>query len=54
MGKTDDGYRWLEKSIQLRESFIFQLPTDPNFEELQKQPRFRELFKKINHPLYVD
>jgi len=54
MGKTDDGYRWLEKSIQLRESFIFQLPVDPNFEELQKQPRFRELFKKINHPLYVD
>ena len=52
--KTDDGYRWLEKSIQLRESFIFQLPVDPNFEELQKQPRFRELFKKINHPLYVD
>ena len=54
MGKTDDGYRWLEKSIELRESFLFQLPTDPNFEELRKQPRFRELFKKINHPLYVD
>jgi len=54
MGKTDDGYRWLQKSIELRESFIFNLPTDPNFEELRKQPRFRELFKKINHPLYVD
>ena len=24
------------------------------FEDWQKEPRFREMYKKINHPMYVD
>ena len=54
MGKTDHAYRWLEKGFENRESTVPGYANDRKFLELRKQPRFRELFKKINHPLYVD
>ncbi len=55
MGKLEDGLRWLEKSAEIREPTLLRFANDgPRFKYLQKEPRFRELFKKINHPLYVD
>ena len=54
MGKTDHAYRWLEKGFESRESTVSGYANDKKFLELRKEPRFRELFKKINHPLYVD
>ena len=54
MGKTDHAYRWLEKGFESRESTVPGYANDRKFLELRKEPRFRELFKKINHPLYVD
>ena len=54
MGKTDHGYRWLKKGFESRESTVPGYANDKKFLELRKEPRFRELFKKINHPLYVD
>jgi TolB-like protein len=54
MGKTDHAYRWLEKGFENRESTVPGYANDRKFLELRKEPRFRELYKKINHPLYVD
>ena len=54
MGKTDHAYRWLEKGFENRESTVPGYANDRKFLELRKEPRFRELFKKISHPLYVD
>jgi len=54
MGKMDDGFRWLEKSAEIREPSLVLLANGRQLKHLEKEPRFRKLFKKINHPLYVD
>ena len=55
MGKLEDGLRWLEKSAEIREPTLLRFANDgPRFKYLQKEPRFREIFKNINHPLYMD
>ena len=54
MGKPDHAYRWLEKAIEAKEGNVLFYGALPTLKKYQSQPRFRELFKKINHPLYVD
>ena len=54
MGKEEHAYRWLEKAIESKESFVPMVGVDPNLKKYHSQPRFRELYKKINHPMYVD
>jgi len=54
MGKMDDGFRWLEKSAEIREPSLVLLANGRQLKHLEKEPRFRKLFKKINHPLYLD
>ena len=54
MGKHDNGYRWLEKAIEARESTVPRLPNARALKMMHSEPRFRELYKRINHPLYVD
>ena len=54
MGKEDIAYEWLEKGIEAREGVVLFTAIMPSMKKYQVQPRFRELFKKINHPLYVD
>ena len=54
MDRPEDAYRWLEKAIEHRESLVPHYATYPSLKKFQSQPRFRELYKKINHPLYVD
>ena len=54
MGKPEQAYRWLEKAIEAKEGNVLFYGALPTLKKYQSQPRFRELFKKINHPLYVD
>ncbi|MDP6306581.1 MAG: TIR domain-containing protein [Verrucomicrobiota bacterium] len=54
MGKMDDGFRWLEKSGEIKEPSLILFANSRHYQFLKKEPRFREIFKKINHPLYVD
>ena len=55
MGKTDDGFRWLEKSAKIREPSFLRFANDlRRFQALKTNTRFRDLFKKINHPMYLD
>ena len=54
LGKKELAYYWLEKSIANYEVLAIEMAAVKEFEEWQKEPRFRELYKKINHPMYVD
>ena len=54
MGKMDDGFRWLEKSAEIREPSLVLVANVRRNKNLNEEPRFREIFKKINHPMYVD
>ena len=55
MGKTDDGLRWLEKSAEIKEpTFMHLANIGRRFRHLISNPHFRELYKKISHPMYVD
>jgi len=54
MGKQDIAYELLEKGIKVREGPAYFTAVIPSMKEFQQQPRFRELFKRINHPAYVD
>ena len=55
LGRYDEAFRWLKKGIESKESaatFVlvaYQFPDD-----FKEDPRFIELMKSINHPLYVD
>ncbi len=54
MGKEEHAYRFLEQGIRSKEVVVPYIGSIPSLKKYQSQPRFRELFKKINHPLYVD
>ena len=54
LGKDELAYHWLEKSIANYEVLAIEMAAIKEFEDWQKEPRFRELYKKINHPMYVD
>ena len=54
MGKEDIAYQWLEKGIEAKEGMILFACSMPSLKKYQSQPRFRELFRKINHPVYAD
>jgi len=54
MGKQDIAYELLEKGIKVREGPAYFTAVIPSMKKFQQQARFRELFKKINHPVYAD
>ena len=55
LGRYDEAFRWLKKGIESRESaatyvlIAFEFPDD-----FKEDPRFVELMKSMNNPLYVD
>jgi TolB-like protein len=55
LGKNDEAIRWIKKATDAKEtpavfsSLAYSFPDD-----FKKNPRFIELMKSINHPLYVD
>ena len=54
MGMEEIAYELLEKSIESKEGPSYFTAVVPSMKEFQQQPRFRELFKKINHPVFMD
>ena len=54
MGKEDHAYRWLEEAFETKDSYLAILGGVPSLNKYQSQPRYRDLYKKINHPLYID
>ena len=54
LGKKDLAYHWLDKSMTNYEQISIDLAADTDFEKWQKESRFREMYKTMNHPMYVD
>ncbi len=54
LAKKELAYHWLEKSIANYEVLSIEMAANSENEEWQKESRFREMYKKINHPLYLD
>ena len=54
MGKKENAYRWLGKAIEAKESTVPRLANTRELRNVQSEPRFREFYKKINHPMYLD
>ena len=54
MGEPMDVYRWLQKSIDKRESMVPTSVILPPFEDYRSDPKFLDIFKQINHPLSED
>ena len=54
LGKNEEGYRRLEMGIEARETWAASYGSLPSLKKFQQEPRFRELYKKIGHPLYMD
>jgi len=54
MGMEEIAYELLEKSIEAKEGPAYFTAVIPSMKKFQQQPRFRELFKKINHPVYLE
>ena len=54
LGKKELAYHWLEKAMANQERTATEMAADIEFQDWQKEPRFRQMYKKINHPMYVD
>jgi len=46
LGEKDEAFRWLDKAIELRFSWIPWIGIDPSFAPLRDDPRFREIARK--------
>jgi TolB-like protein/Tfp pilus assembly protein PilF len=47
LGEDDEGFRWLDRSYQERDSTLLEIKVDPGFDEVRSDPRFKELLKKV-------
>lgn len=47
LGEKDKAFEWLEKCFQERSSWLVFLKTDPQFESLRSDPRFKDLLHRI-------
>ena len=50
----DLAYHWLEKAMNNQERTATEIAAGIEYKKWQKEPRFCEIYKKINHPMYLD
>jgi serine/threonine protein kinase/Tfp pilus assembly protein PilF len=50
LDEKDEAFRWLEKAYEERSSKLTDLKIDPDFNNLQSDPRFAALIRKIGLP----
>lgn len=47
LGKIDMGFKWLEKAVEERENWVWNIKTDPWFDIVRSDLRFTALLKKM-------
>jgi serine/threonine-protein kinase len=47
-GRPDDALKWLEKSFDLPDQGIIQVPTDPWLDPIRQMPQFKELEQRLD------
>ena len=54
IGDKEEAFRYLSKAFELNETQVLGVAVDPRQLEFQSELKFREMFKKINHPMYIN
>jgi serine/threonine protein kinase/Tfp pilus assembly protein PilF len=49
LGEDDLGFQWLEKAYEEYDSFLRLIRTDPIFDRVRSDPRFREIVRKMGY-----
>jgi len=47
LGEKDQGFKWLNKGYEERDSTVLEIKVDPGFDSVRSDPRFITLLKKI-------
>ena len=50
LGKLDQAFEWLEKSLQDRSWWLAWLKVDPLFDRARSDPRFSSLMSRVGLP----
>ena len=50
LGNKEEAIRWLETAYQEHAVYMVWLKTDPQFDNLRLEPRFRHLLRRMNFP----
>lgn len=50
LGKKDEAFRWLERAYSDRSDCMPWLKTDPRFDSVRDDPRFRDLMQRMKFP----
>jgi serine/threonine-protein kinase len=50
LGNIDEAFAWLRKSLDERWPEILASPTEPYYEDLHSDPRWKELLERIHYP----
>ena len=54
MGEKEEAFRWLSMAFELNETQVLDIGVNPRHSEFQSELKFREMYKKINHPMYIN
>ena len=54
MGEKEEAFRWLSMAFELNETQVLDIGVNPRHSEFQSELKFREIYKKINHPMYIN
>jgi len=47
LGQNDQGFKWLDKGYEERDSTLLEIKVDPGFDCVRSDPRFKALLKKM-------
>jgi len=47
LGENDQGFKWLNKGYEERDSTLLEIKVDPGFDSVRSDPRFKALLKKV-------
>ena len=47
LGEIDEVFKWLEKALEVRDSYLRSLNTDPLFDRVRPDPRFALLMRRV-------
>ena len=50
LDKKDEAFGWIEKALEERSPWLIQIKTDPQFENLRSDPRFKEVLRRVGLP----
>ena len=49
-GHADEAFRWLDRAYSQRDPWLYFIKVDPNFKNIEADPRYRALLRQMNLP----